>query len=104
MKTTLKGCIIAGVFLTFMLYGCTKSDVLNNPGDQQQVLNSTSDGLHVYGLLPMTPEQFANLPVFSKESLPERLRLKDGEILPQADSLAHPDVRDQGQIGSCTAF
>jgi C1A family cysteine protease len=103
MKTSFKSFFVAITFLAFVFYGCTKSDVLNNTGDQQQALTSTSDGLHVYGLLPMTPDQFMNLPVYSMESLPARLRLKDFHSSSKV-ILDNPPVRDQGQIGSCTAF
>lgn len=101
MKTVFKRLAIAGAFIAFLLQGCTKTDLLNNAEDVLPAINSTSDGLHVYGLLPMTPEQFMGLPVYSRESLPARLQLKS---LPLSATLWNPPVRDQGQIGSCTAF
>jgi C1A family cysteine protease len=101
MKTAFKGFVISVTFIAFVLYGCTKSDEFNNPADVQQGGNPTLVGQHVYGVLPMTPDQYMNLPVYSQESLPSKLKLKS---LAASVTLANPAVRDQGQIGSCTAF
>ena len=101
MKTSANRLFIALTFMTFMFYGCNKTSDFNNTGDLQNSINFTSDGKHVYGLLPMTPDQFINLPLYSKESFPATLTLK---ALPLSVQLWNPAVRDQGQIGSCTAF
>jgi C1A family cysteine protease len=101
MKTSLRRLMITVTFITFILYGCSKSDEFNNPGDLQQASNPTFVGNHVYGLLMMTPDQLLNLPVYSQESLPSKLKLKSLSI---SVTLANPPVRDQGQLGSCTAF
>ncbi len=101
MKTTINRFFIAITFIMFMFYGCTKTSELDNPGDLRQAPKFTTDGLHVYGLLPMTPDQFMDMPLFSRESFPATMKLK---ALQTVVTLWNPAVRDQGQIGSCTAF
>ncbi len=101
MKTSANRFLIAVTFVMFMFYGCTKINEGTNSGDLAQVSNV--GGLHNYGVLPMTPDQFLNLPVFSKETFPATMNLK--AALLSVDNVAwNPPVRDQGQIGSCTAF
>jgi len=86
----------------FMFYGCSKMSDLNSSGNLP-VPNPTADGKHVYGLLPMTPDQFADLPLFSKETFPPTMKLK-AALAGSYTITWNPAVRDQGQIGSCTAF
>jgi C1A family cysteine protease len=101
MKTATTRFIITVIFITLILFGCSKSDEFNIQGDLQQAKSPTSVGTHVYGLLTTTPDQILGLPVYSQESLPSKLKLKS---LATSVTLANPPVRDQGQIGSCTAF
>ena len=100
MKTSTNRFLIAVTFIAFIFYGCSKTTEINSAGNLQSA-TITSSGSHVYGLLPMTPDQFANVPLFSKDNFPSILTEK---ALVPADSLWTPAIRDQGQIGSCTAF
>jgi len=84
-----------------MLFSCTKSANVNN-----ETANDQSPAARNYGLLPTQPEQWANVPVFSKSVLTGG-RSENGlsaASLPSSYLLASPAVRDQGQIGSCTGF
>ncbi len=85
-----------------MLYSCTKSN------DSNVVPATTSDNIavHNYGLLPMQPEQWANVAVFSKNAISGKIGLfgLSASSLPNSYLLASPAIRDQGQIGSCTGF
>jgi len=100
MKTLTNRFFVAATFIAFMFYGCSKTNEINTFGNLQSA-TITSSGSHVYGLLPMTPDQYSNVPLFSRETFPAKLIEKE---LPLADSLATPAIRNQGQIGSCTAF
>ena len=100
MKTSTNRLLVAVTFIAFMFYGCSKTNEISTIGNLQSA-TITSSGSHVYGLLPMTPDQYANVPLFSKENFPSILTEK---VLIAADSLWTPAIRDQGQIGSCTAF
>jgi len=104
MKAAFNRSIIAFVFLSIILFGCSKSSNLNTSGNLQNSLNLSSDGKHVYGLLPMTPDQFANFPLYSKEYFSGTLTQKALTSVPKVVTLWNPAVRDQGQLGSCTAF
>ena len=101
MKTSVNRFFIGIAFISLIFYGCSKNNDFNSPGDLQQSPNLTADGRHAYGLLPMTPDQYANLPLYSEESFPARKALTS---VPKVVTLWNPAIRDQGQIGSCTAF
>jgi len=96
---------LSGAIALLLLYGCSKTEQ-TNPADQQNTLKSTADGRHVYGLQPTRPEEYA---VVNKYS-PEAFKKQFGQFslstasAPAVLSLTTPAVRDQGQIGSCTAF
>jgi hypothetical protein len=86
-----------------ILFSCTKSA---NTSTNNDVTNDPSPLAHSYGLLPTQPEQWANVPVFSKNVLTGG-RSENGlsaASLPSSYLLASPAIRDQGQIGSCTGF
>lgn len=106
MKNNLKlTSLLSLTIVALMFYGCSKTDQVNPP-QQQSTLNTTSDGRHVYGLLPTTPDEYMTIPKYS----PEAFKKQFGEFslatasAPAVLSLATPAIRDQGQIGSCTAF
>jgi len=88
------------VALTF--YGCSK------PSQESPLLPKTVDVTsihkHVYGLLPTRPEEYASIPVYSKDEFERKYALSSVTPAPPVMTLATPAVRDQGQIGSCTAF
>ena len=102
MKTRTHSFLVIITFIMFMFYGCAKTSELNNPEDLQQLPQLTSNAIHVYGLLPMSPEQILKMPVYSKESFPLNQSLKTLKLSYRIPW--NPAIRDQGQIGSCTAF
>ncbi len=101
MKKTNNRLVIAISFALVVLFGCTKSVDLNSSGNIPQTGNLSAFVTHQYGVIPMTPEMFINIPVYSKDNFPDKLNLKS---LPISVTLSNPAIRDQGQIGSCTAF
>src|SRR5580658_7243974 len=112
MKADLKLLsIISCVIVFFVLNGCSKSDQikpdLQQPaGQQTSNLPVTADGRHAYGLLPMTPDQYANIPKYSAAAFQSQFR-EFGAVraaIPPIFTLATPAVRDQGTLGSCTSF
>src|SRR5689334_12259532 len=106
MKITYKSSILlSSAIVMLIFYGCSKSEKVSPvPNDQQQSsLPSTADGKHLYGLLPTGPEEYSTLPVYS----PDLFKRQFGAFAtgaPAVVTLSNPAVRDQGQIGSCTAF
>ena len=76
MKAKLNRYITAIALLSVIIYSCSKSTSLTDSGNLQSALNMSSDGKHVYGLLAMSPDQYANLPLYSKESFPGTLMEK----------------------------
>jgi hypothetical protein len=91
------------IVCSLFLYSCSKSS--NVSGINNSGANNQSPSLHSYGLLPMTPDQWSYVPVFSTSALPGA---KENGLpvtsLPTSYLLSSPKVRDQGQIGSCTGF
>ena len=102
MKTSTNRFLTFIAFVMFMIYGCTKISDLNDPGDSLQSPQLTTDGRHWYGLLPMSPEKVLTMPVYSMETFPLNQSLKSLKLSYRIPW--NPAVRDQGQIGSCTAF
>jgi len=106
MKTSANRFVIAITFITFILYGCSKTTDINSAGNLQSG-TITRTGSHVYGLLPTTPDQILNVPLYSREAFNSSLIEKGvtpPPSVPKVYTLVSPPVRDQGQIGSCTAF
>jgi C1A family cysteine protease len=107
MKTNLKLIpLLTIAAVTLLFYGCSKSEKVT-PADGQQTtaLRSTADGKHVYGLQPTPPAEYELVDQYS----PETFKQQFGEFSLATASvpvvnLTTPAVRDQGQIGSCTAF
>jgi len=99
MKKTSTKFFVALAAVTLMFIGCSKTSDFDNPGSS---LNSNSKIIpHVYGVLPTTDAMVIGLPVYSKESMTSRAL--EGTLATSL-TLATPAIRDQGQIGSCTAF
>lgn len=88
--------------IMLMLYGCSKSNQVNP--SEQSAISTTGDGKHVYGLLPTTPEEYMVVPKYSEQDFKSKFGNLSTTPAPAVLSLATPAVRDQGQIGSCTAF
>ena len=88
-------------FATLFTTSCKKSAELTPPENNR--LRSVTHG---YGLNPMTPDQWANVPVFSAEMFnrTEPTGLTYSGTLPTSYLLISPQIRDQGQIGACTGF
>jgi hypothetical protein len=107
MKTTLKlPSLLSLATAISMFYGCSKTDQVKPTAttDQTTTLNSTADGKHVYGLLPTSPEEYNSMPKYSADAFQSKLGVFSTTGAPPVVSLTTPAVRDQGQIGSCTAF
>ena len=102
MKTSISGFLTAITFVTLLFYGCTKTIDINNGNLPQTDLASV--GSHVYGLLPMTPDQYLNIPLYSKAAFESGRTLKSTNIKVPVYTLDTPAIRNQGPIGSCTAF
>jgi hypothetical protein len=88
------------ISLALVLFGCSKNNSEIPPATDQ------TPELHGYGVLPMQPEQWSFVPEFSKEIVLENARISGLPVktLPASYLLASPTIRNQGQIGSCTAF
>jgi hypothetical protein len=89
-------------FASILFAGCKKSTVENVTDN---TLRSTS--IHGYGLNQMSPEEWANVPVFSGEIFRNNTQINGltyNGTLPGNYLLVSPQIRDQGQIGSCTGF
>jgi len=80
-----------------MLYGCSKNEAV--APDSDEVVPH-----HVYGVLPATPDMYANVPTYSAANFQNKLDVNSVTPPPASWTLVNPAVRDQGQIGSCTAF
>ena len=86
------------------LSSCTKNVGTDSASNSQNIPNNV---LRNYGLQTMTPDQWASVPTFSSSVVTSRYKpsgLSFSGTLPSNYLLATPDVRDQGQIGSCTGF
>ncbi len=96
-RTFLKGAVVVCAS-AFLFYGCKKesSATLSPP--------SAPTMPHVYGLIPMTEDQWSSVPVFSQEVFVNEHKGLSASTLPTSYLLSSPAVRDQGQIGSCTGF
>ncbi|HEV8503900.1 MAG TPA: C1 family peptidase [Chitinophagaceae bacterium] len=88
------------VSLALVLFGCSKNNSENLPAGVQ------TPEPHAYGVLPMQPEQWSFVPEFSTDIILENARTSGLPVktLPASYLLASPTIRNQGQIGSCTAF
>jgi hypothetical protein len=103
MKLSYKTSILLSTAVAaLMLCGCTKS----NNSEVAPTAANDNVAVHNYGLLPMQPEQWANVPVFSQSVISGKIGLfgLSASSLPNSYLLASPAIRDQGQIGSCTGF
>ncbi len=94
-----------------LLSGCTKLGVenaANQNQDQQSQSTNNPNGLHVYGVLPPDPARYSKVPSYSAVEINNMFRKKgvasSAAGQPAVYTLASPAVRDQEQIGSCTAF
>jgi C1A family cysteine protease len=98
MKTTTQRFLAVLALIAFIVYGCAKTTDYDNPVNPQ---NGSSSNLtpHVYGVLPTTPDMVIGVPEYSQGLFVSKVSTSDASY-----TLATPAVRDQGQIGSCTAF
>jgi hypothetical protein len=83
---------------------CNKSGV-NSPVNQDQADDVSSH--HVYGVLPPDPTRYSSVPVFNAGEI--SIMFAGQKTIaagpePATYTLASPPVRNQEQIGSCTAF
>lgn len=98
MRKQTKLFLSAILLSTFIFFSCQKSA---NPGDLATT-NVSAVGLHNYGVVPMTDDQWSSVPVYSDGQA--RLNGLPVASLPTSYLLSSPAIRDQGQIGSCTGF
>jgi len=103
MYQTLRKTAFLFVSVPFLFFSCAKTNLkgTTTPAGETSIIH------HKYGLIPMTPDQYKDVPVFT----PDLLKAKASELgmtysgtLPSSYLLATPAVRDQGQIGACTGF
>ena len=105
MKTSLKITpLLTLAIVVSMFYGCSKTEQVKPSSVQTTTLNSTADGKHLYGLLPTSEAEYAVIPKYSPDAFKSQFGVNSTTPAPAVLSLATPAVRDQGQIGSCTAF
>jgi len=96
---------MAGKFLkSIVLIGAAAIALSGCHKDSSVGQNNASPLMHNYGLNEMTPDQWSEVPVFTKEVLGNQYKGLTIGSLPTSYLLASPAVRDQGQIGSCTGF
>jgi hypothetical protein len=89
---------------TLVFNSCSKSNQVS-PTPTQTTVDAVTPGHHVYGLLPTTPEEYASIPVYNRADFQSKHALDATNTpAPSVLTLATPDVRDQGQLGSCTGF
>ncbi len=91
-----------------IISGCTKSEV-NSPSLQAQSVDAAKvAGHHVYGVLPPDPARYSRVAVYNAGQINSLLKgnLKAQALTPEPAvfTLQSPAVRNQEQIGSCTAF
>jgi len=104
MKKNLKlTAILSTTAALFMFYGCSKNGV--KPA--ASTATATVPTLHGMGLNPASAEELASVPKFTTDLFANKLE-SDGLTYSgtryTSYILTHPQIRDQGQIGACTAF
>jgi len=95
--------LLLAFLATSLMFACTKSYAPKAAGFADQAFIVT----HKYGLLPMEPAEWSKVPVFSNSLFTANgtnNALAAPNPLPNSWILNTPQVRDQGQIGSCTGF
>lgn len=102
MKKLLLGCLTLAVG-SVLLNGCKKSGL----SPAATATTTTPTPLHGMGLNPASAEELASVPKFSTSLFANKLEA-DGLTYSgtryTSYILTHPQIRDQGQIGSCTSF
>jgi hypothetical protein len=102
MRLFTQNSMAVACFASLLVVSCQKSTV-QAPSENPV----SSSGIHGYGLNQMTPDQWANVPIFSAEILKSNklaMGLTYSGALPGNYLLVSPQIRDQGQIGACTGF
>src|SRR5581483_8711051 len=102
MRRIFTGLIALSV-TTVLLYSCKKSSDVTVP----ETATNTEASLHGLGLNPMEPSEWANVPAFSADIFKNKLQTNGLSYSGTAYTsylLVTPQIRDQGQIGSCTGF
>jgi len=102
MKKLLIGCFTLSAAVV-LLNGCNKSENSVSP----KASSTTPVALHGMGLNPASPEELASMPKFTTDLFEHKLQsdgLTYNGTVYTSYLLKHPQIRDQGQIGSCTSF
>jgi len=90
------GCVVLFIASVSVFESCRKSTSENFSGA------AAGPHPHVYGLNPMTEDEWINTPIFPEDAIREKgLAVM---TLPSNYLLTTPAVRDQGQTGCCTGF
>jgi hypothetical protein len=91
---------------SLLLYSCKKSSDGIKP-DASTVTATDLANLHGMGLNPMDPSDWAGVPAFTPDLFRNNLQtngLSYTGTMPGSYLLETPQIRDQGQMGSCTGF
>ena len=102
MRRMIAGLLAISV-ASAVLYSCKKTSETVIP-NTNAALETSQHGL---GLNPMTPDQWANVPVFSTSLFTHKLQpdgLTYNGTAYSSYLLVTPQIRDQGQMGACTGF
>lgn len=102
MRPSTQNSIAFFCFASLLIAGCKKSTDLTVSDNTVR-----SAAIHGYGLNQMSPGEWANVPVFSANIFMNNKQstgLTYSGTLPANYLLVSPQIRDQGQIGSCTGF
>src|SRR5579872_2479619 len=105
MRRIITGVIAFSVTSLF-LYSCKKSSDGIKP-DASAVTSTDLANLHGMGLNPMDPSDWAGVPAFTPDLFRNNLQtngLSYTGTMPGSYLLETPQIRDQGQLGSCTGF
>lgn len=101
MKNPISKILAALIFPSLFFSACSKSGLIS----PQAGGDASVKVPHVYGVLPPDESVYSSVPVYSLEYFKGNISNEsvNGPV-PTVYSLANPAVRNQGQIGSCTAF
>ena len=92
--------LLASTLAAVVLSACTKKDLTQSAS----IEDNTVIVPHVYGVLPPDEQEYLQVPLYSATSFNGKSDLSVAGPAPNVYTLSTPAVRNQGSIGSCTAF